>query len=67
MNENKILVEIFDISIVIVSWNVADLLCDCIDSIVKYASDINYEVIVIDNNSTDNTISLLQEKYSWER
>jgi GT2 family glycosyltransferase len=54
-----------DISIVIVSWNVADLLDNCIQSIIVNASSFKYEVIIVDNHSADNTVPMLHDKYPW--
>lgn len=48
-----------DISIVIVSYNVKDLLKNCIDSIFKSNTNLKYEVIVVDNDSKDSTIDNL--------
>lgn len=50
------------LSIIIVSWNVADYLDQCLASIYKYCY-FDFEVIVIDNNSADNSVELLQTKY----
>jgi N-acetylglucosaminyl-diphospho-decaprenol L-rhamnosyltransferase len=53
-----------DVSIVIVSWNVADLLAKCLDSIFASPFDKNkLEIIVVDSASTDNTVAMLREKY----
>ncbi|OGD04762.1 hypothetical protein A3D85_03480 [Candidatus Amesbacteria bacterium RIFCSPHIGHO2_02_FULL_47_9] len=45
------------ISVIIVSWNVADSLKRCLDSVftTKYS---NLEIIVIDNASTDNSLKI---------
>lgn len=53
-----------DVSIVIVSWNVADLLAKCLDSILAspFALD-RLEIIVVDSASSDNTVAMLREKY----
>ncbi len=42
-----------DISIVVLNWNTSYLLTRALESIISAAGDINYEVIVIDNASTD--------------
>ncbi|KFE99633.1 glycosyl transferase family 2 [Chryseobacterium formosense] len=43
------------LSIIIVNYNVTHLLKNCLFSIKKYLGNISYEVIVIDNNSTDTS------------
>lgn len=43
------------LSIVIVNYNVTQLLRNCLLSIQKYCDGIYYEVIVIDNKSTDSS------------
>ena len=53
--------KIIDISIVIVSWNVKNLLHRCLDSILANQNDLNLEIIVIDNASTDGTQQMLQK------
>lgn len=57
-----------DLSIVIVAWNVHDLLRACLDSIDKAPpSDLRIEVIVVDNASTDGTVAILREFYPHVR
>jgi len=52
-----------DISIIIVNYNSGMLLYNCIESIVKYTENVSYEIIVVDNNSTDNSINKVLNKY----
>lgn len=52
-------------SIVIVSWNVAELIEGCLDSIAKHSSDIPLQVIVVDNASKDDTVRRLRKNYPW--
>ena len=56
-----------DLSIIIVSWNVADLLAACLDSIYAGLGDLQAEVIVVDSGSADHTVSLLHSKYPQVR
>ncbi len=50
------------ISVVIVHYNVADLLRNCILSINKYFTDVNFEILVVDNLSpNDDWKNLIQE------
>lgn len=51
-----------DVSIIIVSWNVADLLAACLNSILT-DSRLPLEVIVVDSASTDNTTVMLRERF----
>ncbi len=52
------------VSIVIVSWNVIEYLAMCLDSIKKYAK-LPVEVVVVDNDSADNTVNVLLDEYPW--
>ncbi|MEK7071292.1 MAG: glycosyltransferase [Patescibacteria group bacterium] len=50
-----------DLSIVIVSYNTKKATLECIDSVVKSLknSKLNYEIIVLDNASTDGSLNEL--------
>lgn len=56
-----------DLSIVIVSWNVADLLAKCLASIESQGTTLRYEVIVVDSASHDNSVEMLREQFPWVR
>lgn len=49
------------ISIIIVNYNTSDLLINCINSIYENAGSINFETIVIDNNSTDDSVARVRK------
>jgi GT2 family glycosyltransferase len=51
------------LSIVIVNYNVKNLLKKCLKSIFKYEKEIEFEVIVIDNNSNDHSQSMLKRDF----
>ncbi len=51
------------VSIIIVNYNVTNEVDGCIRSIYEYASKIEKEIIVVDNNSPDRSIELLKDKY----
>lgn len=48
---------------IIVSWNNKDLLDDCIESIIKQDYSGNKKIILIDNNSSDDTQKYISKKY----
>lgn len=52
-----------DCSIIIVSWNVADLLKACIQSIYETAANLNLEIIVVDSASSDNTVEMVRQTF----
>jgi len=52
-----------DLSILIVNYNVKEFLQNLIHSIYKAASDLSYEIIIIDNASDDGSVEFLQEKF----
>jgi len=51
------------LSIIIVNYNVKHFLEQCLCSVQKATSGINAEVIVIDNSSTDGSVSFLQPRF----
>jgi GT2 family glycosyltransferase len=53
------------VSIVIVSWNVASYLSECLDSVANEVLTVSHEVIVIDNNSSDFSVKMIKNKYPW--
>lgn len=53
-----------EVSIVIVNYNTFSLTKNCIDSIIKNSKNFDYEIIVIDNSSTDRSIHELNAIYN---
>ncbi|MFC1781154.1 glycosyltransferase family 2 protein [Planctomycetota bacterium] len=52
-----------DISIIIVNWNTKQLLRDCLKSVFEQTSNLDYEVIVVDNASSDNSADMLRSEF----
>lgn len=52
-----------DVSIVIVSYNVKDLLLKCLETLFAYNSSVRMQVIVVDNHSSDNSVEAVQTAY----
>lgn len=56
-----------DLTIIIVSWNVRDLLADCLHSIAQaaQANDLQVEVIVVDSASSDGSANMVAAQFPW--
>lgn len=54
-----------DVAIVVVSWNVREYLADCLRSVCAdlIRSEVRGEIWVVDNASTDGTVSLLRDLF----
>ena len=63
--EEKCLEEFYNnISIIILNYNNKNVIENCINSILKFNDRYNAQIIVVDNQSTDGSYELLQEKYA---
>ncbi|OJV36705.1 MAG: hypothetical protein BGO33_04215 [Bacteroidia bacterium 43-41] len=52
-----------DVSVIIVNYNTKDLTINCIRSIFDHTNGINYEVIVVDNASSDGSLTEIENKF----
>lgn len=52
-----------DVSIIIVNYNTKELLDQCLKSIINYTKGCSYEVIVVDNKSTDGSKDFFKKEY----
>lgn len=44
-----------DLSIIIVNYNTKSITSNCIESVFKYTKDLDFEIILVDNNSKDGS------------
>ena len=51
------------LSIIIVNWNTKRLVINCLESIYKNISEQSFEIWVVDNNSTDGSVSMINENF----
>lgn len=55
------------LSIIILNYNTKELLSDCLHSLEKVKSELSFEVIVSDNDSTDGSLEMVMKDYPWVR
>ncbi|ORC32652.1 hypothetical protein B4O97_15955 [Marispirochaeta aestuarii] len=52
-----------DVSVIIVSYNTAELTCAAIASVYEQTKQVNFEILVIDNNSTDDSADMIEKSF----
>lgn len=54
-----------DLSLVIVSFNTKEILDECLKSVQKAAKNLQTEIFVVDNNSSDGTAQMVKKNHPW--
>jgi len=62
MNKNKCVPKV---SVIILNYNGMQYLSDCFEVIKKNTTYPNYEVIMVDNNSTDGSVDFVSTHHPW--
>jgi GT2 family glycosyltransferase len=52
-----------DLSVVIVNWNTREFLSRCLRSVYDTTPDLDFEVIVVDNGSTDGSQEMVRQEF----
>ena len=55
------------LSVIIVSFNTRELLKDCVTSVEQSLENIEHEIIIVDNNSPDESWAMLKKCFSQVR
>ena len=53
-----------DVSIILVNYNTKEITTDCIRSIFQNTKGIKFEIIVVDNNSSDGSVEYLKREFN---
>lgn len=54
----------FDLSIIVVSFNTREMTLACLQSVIAETRDVQYELVVVDNNSNDGTADAIRTQFS---
>ncbi len=54
-----------DISIIIVTYNCLDVVIGCLNSIAKTKGELDIEIFLIDNASSDGTVDVVMQRFSY--
>lgn len=52
-----------DISIIIISFNTREMTLACLQSVFEQTKDLSFEIIVVDNNSSDNSARAIEASF----
>jgi GT2 family glycosyltransferase len=52
-----------DVSVIIVNWNTRDILRDCLRSVFDQTCELAFEVVVIDNASSDGSAAMVKSEF----
>ena len=52
-----------DVSIVFTNWNTRDYMRDCIHSVKEKTTGLTYDIIVVDDGSTDGSVEMLRSEF----
>jgi len=56
-----------DLSVIIVNFNTASLLRECLNSVKETKDDIYLGIIVVDNNSMDESVEMVKKDFPQVR
>lgn len=52
-----------DVSVIIVNYNTGNITCDTIESIFAKTDSVQFEIIVVDNDSSDGSTEILNDRF----
>lgn len=58
---------VMDLAVVIVNWNTCDLLRDCLRSVYASLDELDVEVLVVDNASSDGSAAMVENEFPGVR
>ena len=62
-NPGIVKVPVFDVSIIIVSFNTREVLRESLQSVAREQGDLRLEIFVVDNNSHDGSVEMVESEF----
>ena len=59
--------EQYDATVVIVSFNTCEVLRECLESVIRNATNLNIEILVVDNHSWDGSPEMVEREFPQVR
>jgi GT2 family glycosyltransferase len=59
--------QVVDVSVVIANWNLNNLLYECLQSVHENSENVIFEVIVVDNGSSDGSVEMVRKYFPYVR
>ncbi len=56
-----------NLSVIIVNWNTRDLLAQCLNSVYATGAGLDFEIIIVDNASSDDSVAMVEERFPGVR
>lgn len=53
------------LTVVVLSWNTVDLLAACLESLNRARDSDTWQVVVVDNDSSDGSADMVAERFDW--
>jgi glycosyltransferase involved in cell wall biosynthesis len=53
-----------DVSIIIINYKTLNYTISAVDSVIEKTNGINFEIIIVDNNSNDGSIETIENRYN---
>lgn len=52
-----------EVTIAIVNYNSSSMVLQCIQSVIEFCGDVDYEIIVVDNASSDDSVEIIKASF----
>lgn len=65
--DDRLRMRCVELSVIIVNWNTRELLAGCLESVLATTHGLNYEMLVVDNASSDGSAEMVRQRFPQVR